>query len=174
MSRKKSESPGKLRTREHVIADMAVLHVQTLAVLCGFTAQRSESDYGYDLNLQTYNEKGEVENDPLQLQVKASDALDKFALAREHAFSFTVSKKDYRLWCSASFPVFLILYDVKTREGYWLDVHQYAGNAVEPKDRYMRLRVPRNNVLGVSTILHMRQRKLEVLQELQHARRTGK
>jgi hypothetical protein len=65
MARKKTPPRGTIRTREHVIADMAVLHVQSLVVRCGFTAQRSESDYGYDLALQTYNDRGEIENETL-------------------------------------------------------------------------------------------------------------
>ena len=173
--KKKTDSPqGKLRTRSHIIADMAVLHVQTLAVLCGFTAQRSESNYGYDLNLYTYNEKGEAENDALQLQVKASDDLQTYALVREHVFSFTVSKRDYQLWCNASFPVFLILYDAQLREAYWLDIHLHAKQVSETKERYIRLRVPRNNVLGAGTTIHMRHRKLDIIEELQRSKQRKK
>jgi hypothetical protein len=98
-----------------------------------------------------------------QIQVKASDDLRQFAMARQHAFSFTVATSDFRLWCGAAFPVFLILYDACIGEAYWLDVQQYAAGVSETKDRYVRLRVPCNNVLGIGTIRYMRLRKLEAL-----------
>jgi hypothetical protein len=62
MARKvqKTTSPGeaerKRRTREHVIADLSVHHVEGLALKCGYTVQRTIADYGYDLRLETFSE----------------------------------------------------------------------------------------------------------------------
>ena len=41
-----SRDPRKRRTREHVIADLAVNHVERQALLCGFTIERVVHDYG--------------------------------------------------------------------------------------------------------------------------------
>ena len=99
----------KQRTREHVIADLSVNHVERLVLKCGYTVQRIIADYGYDLMLETYNARGEIEDDSVRLQLKASDSLQEYELAREEAFSFPVSTKDYRLWSEALLPVFFIL-----------------------------------------------------------------
>jgi hypothetical protein len=51
---KKIFGPRKRRTREHVIADLSVHHVEGFILEEGHTAQRLDSDYGYDLVLFTY------------------------------------------------------------------------------------------------------------------------
>ncbi len=55
---RKSFAPRKQRTREHVIADQSVNHVERFIIDEGHTAQRMEKDYGYDLVLMTYDEQG--------------------------------------------------------------------------------------------------------------------
>jgi hypothetical protein len=44
----------KRRTREHVIADLSINHVERLVLRCGWTAERTRYDYGIDLYMQTY------------------------------------------------------------------------------------------------------------------------
>jgi hypothetical protein len=167
------EAERKRRTREHVIADLSVHHVEGLALKCGYTVQRIVADYGYDLWLTTYNEPGEIEIDCVLLQVKASDNLRQFELAQEDGFSFPVSAKDYRLWTDDLLPVFLILYDAQLGEAYWLDVqHDAAVQQQNPKGKSVRLRVPCRHVLGVQTFRLMRQRKQERVQYI-HSRPEG-
>ena len=60
------------RTREHVIADLSRNYVERQALLCGYSVQRREPDYGLDLLVNTYNPHGEIQNGHFQLQVKAS------------------------------------------------------------------------------------------------------
>jgi hypothetical protein len=45
----------KRRTREHVIADLRVNHVERLVLRCGWTVERTRYDYGLDLDMHTYN-----------------------------------------------------------------------------------------------------------------------
>src|SRR5436190_18242411 len=92
------EAERKRRTREHVIADLSLHHVEGLALKCGYSVQRLVPDYGYDLWLATYNEVGEAEDSYVLLQLKASDSLRQYELAEEEVFSFPVSAKDYRRW----------------------------------------------------------------------------
>src|SRR6266478_1175045 len=54
--------PRKQRTREHVIASQSVNHVERFIIDEGHTAQRQESDYGYDLILSTFDEQGYAES----------------------------------------------------------------------------------------------------------------
>ncbi len=51
-------TPRKRRTRQHVIAAQSANHVERFIIDEGHTVQRAEYDYGYDLNLITYDEQG--------------------------------------------------------------------------------------------------------------------
>ncbi len=163
----------KRRTREHVIADLSVNHVERLVLRCGYTVQRAAADYGYDLWMETYQDSGEVEDDYVRLQLKASDSLREYELTQEDVFSFPVSARDYRLWTEAVLPVFFILYDARLEEAYWLDVQEFASaHPQDPAGKSVRLRVPRRHVLGVQTIRLMRQRKQQRGQDIRrHLRR---
>jgi len=65
----------KRRTREHVIADLSVHHVEGHVLRCGWVVERMTHDYGIDLELFTFTRDGEQENDAILLQVKATDRL---------------------------------------------------------------------------------------------------
>jgi hypothetical protein len=67
--------PGKTRTREHVIADLGINHVERQLLLCGCTVQRLHPDYGYDLSMTSFNAQGEIEPGIIYFQVKATDNL---------------------------------------------------------------------------------------------------
>ena len=49
----------KQRTRQHVAAQ-SVNYVERFVVDVGFTAQRVEADYGYDLYVSTFDENGYI------------------------------------------------------------------------------------------------------------------
>jgi hypothetical protein len=75
LAKKPQQPPGKRRTREHVIADLAVNHVERQALLCGHTVERVRSDYGVDLLLFTFDASGEMEDGYIPIQVKATEGL---------------------------------------------------------------------------------------------------
>ena len=52
----------KRRTREHVIADLSVHHVEGFVLRCGWTVERTRHDYGLDLLMRTYSGSGEIES----------------------------------------------------------------------------------------------------------------
>jgi hypothetical protein len=60
---------GKLRTREHVLAELGINHVEHQVLLCGFSIDRVQHDYGYDLTRATYSATGEFE--PLSIRAIA-------------------------------------------------------------------------------------------------------
>jgi hypothetical protein len=68
-------SQRKCRTRAHVIADLSVNHVERCVLRCGWTVQRFSPDYGLDLLMTTFNQRGEIENGDVRIQIKATDAL---------------------------------------------------------------------------------------------------
>lgn len=63
------------RTREHVIADLSVNHVERFILRCGWVPRRMNPDYGIDLYMETYNDQGEIENEGVWFQIKATDKL---------------------------------------------------------------------------------------------------
>jgi len=52
---------GKTRTRAHVLADLSINHVDRQVLMCGFSVERVQHDYGYDLTMSTYSDIGELE-----------------------------------------------------------------------------------------------------------------
>ena len=67
--------PRKRRTREHVIADLSINHVERQILLRGFAVNRMQTDYGIDLLMLTNTSEGEVEIGQVLFQVKATDSL---------------------------------------------------------------------------------------------------
>src|SRR6267378_4239654 len=135
--------PRKQRTREHVIADQSVNHVERFIIDVGHTAQRIEKDYGYDLLLFTYDEQGYSEPDFLSLQLKAAESLT----AVDSDYVFDLDIRDYNLWMLETMPVILILFDASRGRAYWLAVKNYFREdaARQPKKgaKTARVRVPK-------------------------------
>jgi hypothetical protein len=119
----------KRRTREHIIADMSANHVERHALLCGYSVERVFHDYGVDLLLYTYNAQGEVENEMVRIQLKATD---KPAMReRGQKIAFVLQKADIDYWLGERLPVMLIVYDGKAEIAYWLHVQSYFQNQKE-------------------------------------------
>ena len=54
MARQRLPAERKIRTREHVIADLAVNAVERQVLLRGYTMERVAHDYGYDASVLVY------------------------------------------------------------------------------------------------------------------------
>jgi hypothetical protein len=67
--------PRKRRTRQHVIADLSVHHVEGFILEEGHTTQRLGSDYGYDLIVRTFDDHGFIEPGAVYFQFKAMETL---------------------------------------------------------------------------------------------------
>jgi hypothetical protein len=158
---KKIFGPRKRRTRQHVIADQSVNHVERFIIDSGHTAQRMEKDYGYDLILFTFDEHGYTEPDSLPLQLKAAESLQ----AQGSAYVFRLDIRDYNLWMAERMPVILILFDASRRKAYWLDVQRYFRDRGTRRPREnaksVRVRVPRRQVVNRRAIATLRTLKWE-------------
>lgn len=86
--------PRKCRTRQHVIADLSVHHVERFILEEGHTAQRLGSDYSYDLLLRTFDQDGYAEPGVLFLQLKATESLQ--VMGADCVFDVDI--RDYHLW----------------------------------------------------------------------------
>jgi hypothetical protein len=115
--------PRKRRTREHVIADLSVNHVERYVFEAGFTAERFSRDYGYALYVTTYDEKGFIEPERMLIQLKSSDRVAEIETATHVMIDISVA--DFNLWRNETDPVFLILYDVPKRRALWIYIQRY-------------------------------------------------
>lgn len=116
-------SRRKRRTRQHVIADLGVNHVERQALLCGFSVERMRSDYGIDLAVFTYDQDGRAENGCLLLQVKATEHAK--WIQRGTLLPFRVDGRDLARWLAELLPVALIVFDVVANRAYSLYLQQY-------------------------------------------------
>lgn len=152
-------APRKQRTRQHLIADQSVNHVERFIIDAGHTAHRLTPDYGYDLVLFTYDKKGYLEPGAVYLQLKATENLT--ALGRH--FTFDLDIRDYNLWVIEEMPVILILFAASRRRAYWLCVQDYFGedSVRRPKQaaKTVRVRVPRQQRVTEGAIARWRRLK---------------
>jgi len=132
----------KQRTRQHVIADQSMNYVERYIIDEGHTAQRLERDYGYDLLLFTYDERGFVEPDYVAMQLKAAESLG--IVGADYVYDVDI--RDYNLWTIERAPVILILFDASQRKAYWLHVQRFfsLNSARQPTKgaKTVRVRVP--------------------------------
>jgi hypothetical protein len=158
-------APRKRRTRQHVIADLSVHHVERFILEEGHTAQRLGSDYGYDLMMWTFDEQGYPEPGAVYFQLKASETLDESATH----YLFDLDIRDYHLWVREELPVCLVLFDATRRRAYWLAVQQYfkADLARQPKKgaKSVRIRVPKRQVVNRRAITKMRELKRAMIRQ---------
>ena len=134
--------PRKRRTREHVIADLSVHHVEGFILLKGHTPCRLTPDYGYDLVLFTHDEQGYLEPGSAYIQLKAAETLR--AAGPDYVFDLDI--RDYNLWMLEEVPVILILFDASRSRAYWVCVQNYFDTdaARQPRTgaKTVRVRVP--------------------------------
>jgi hypothetical protein len=161
VGRKRQPQERKLRTREHVLADLSINYVERQVLLRGFAVNRLASDYGIDLQMRTYSDGGEVESGHVLFQVKATDSLQ--VLQDEQTVVVRVEVADLKAWQDEWVPVILVVYDGKSDKAYWLYVQRYfdekqvsSEDVLTEQDR-VTLRIPRKNRLNRKAIEQFRQ-----------------
>jgi hypothetical protein len=168
MPKKAKAEPTKQRTRAHIIASQSLNHVEKFIYDKGFSAERVESDYGYDLIVSTYDSNGYVEPGFILLQLKATDGIRR--VENSTFISFAISIKDYRHWTAEGYPVFLIVYDAIDRKAYWIHVQQYfkddKSRGPGKRATTVTVRIPVANEMSESTIDYMRARKTAFMASL--------
>lgn len=123
MARQRQSYERKLRTREHILADVSINYVERQIFLRGFAVNRMATDYGIDLLMLTYNDRGEVENGHVLFQVKATDSLQ--VLKDGRTIPVRVEVADLKSWQEELMPVILVIYDAQRDRAYWLYMQQY-------------------------------------------------
>jgi hypothetical protein len=117
------EMTKKLRTRQHIIANLSVNYVERFAYLCGYSVERVNQDYGIDLIIFTYDSNGEIENGSIYIQLKATDSMK--VLVDQETISYSLQRADLDLWLKEPLPYILIVYDAHKDVAYWLYLQAY-------------------------------------------------
>ena len=114
----------KLRTRQHIIEDLGLNHIEKQILLSGNILRRfSENDYGYDGMIDTFNEQGETENLSFKIQLKSTDVIQ--LSPDKVGFIIDLSRRDLELWLKSNYPVLLILYDAQGDIAYFADLQTH-------------------------------------------------
>ncbi len=146
----------KQRTRQHVIADLAIHHVEGFILQEGHTAQRVQADYGYDLIMMTFDENEWVEPGLVWIQCKATERLAESG----NSCAFDIDFRDYVLWTTEERPVILIVYDALTARAWWVCIQEHFRDpARRPKKgtRTARVRIPKRNEVNRQAIREIRE-----------------
>jgi hypothetical protein len=161
VGRNRQPDERKLRTREHVLADLSVNHLERHILGCGYAVNRMHTDYGIDMLMLTYSDTGEVENGHVLFQVKATDSLQ--VLRDGSSISFRVEVADLKLWQEEWMPVILIVYDGENDRAFWLYMQQYieernitGEDLLTDQDR-VTVRIPVRNRLNRRAVERFRQ-----------------
>ena len=147
----------KTRTREHVIADLSVNYVARQVLMAGYTLSRILRDYGLDVSMTTFDSAGEVDNETVWLQLKATDHLSLSAdgtVAR-----IRIESADLRYWLLEIMPVLLVLYDAAGDRAFWLDVQQYAEHEdldADESGETVTIRIPVTSLLTPDAVRAIR------------------
>jgi hypothetical protein len=137
-------------------------------LLNGHLAERTEKDYGYDLVVFTFNDKGEFENGQINLQLKATDSLE--VLKDGKTITFSIRRADYNQWRHEPMPVFLIIYDAQNEKSYWLYFQAYCEkrNISLPADQgEITVHISTDNVVDKDAIAKFREYKIAVLRQIE-------
>ena len=110
----------KRRTREHVIADLSVNHVERQVLLHGAAVERVRNDYGIDVEILFFDDDGYWKNGRAMLQIKATDRPT--VRAGGTSVAVRVDARDLRFWRLVSDPVILVAYDAAEDRAHWLHV----------------------------------------------------
>lgn len=168
MSVSSTATTGKTRTRQHVIADLAVNHLERQMLLCGFTGQRVQHDYGYDFTGATFDEHGQVEGGVIFFQVKATDHLP--LLKDGQTISWPISRRDVKLWLTEAYPVVLVLYDGGRDRAYWLYVQEffarYPTSELFVAGETLSVHVPVGNRVNKRSIRRLARDKNEIQKQI--------
>ena len=163
MPKKQLQISRKKRTREHTIADLSVHHVEGHILRCGFTAERVSHDYGMDLYMTTYDDDGEVENEFVLFQLKATDH-PKWTSDRT-ALVFRLDRSDLDAWLVETIPVILVVYDARADLAYWLYIQAHFENTkgqLVKGGKSVTVQIPISNVLNEDSVRHFAAAKAAV------------
>lgn len=162
MALQKPRAYRKLRTREHILEGLSINYFERFALLCGFSVEKIDSDYGYDLLLFTYDMNGEIESGSVRIQMKSSESI---SYNRNDCVTFDVDTRDLNLWLTEFDPVLFVIYDAKRHKAYWIDIQKYLKlkslTKSQRKQLTYRVVIPKKNRINSRSLRKFAQIKNE-------------
>jgi Domain of unknown function (DUF4365) len=144
----------KRRTREHIIADLSVNHLERFILQCGWVAQRVSPDYGIDLVMDTFDRHGMIENGVVKFQLKATDSPR--VLSTRQAVAIRLDWRDVVYWLNERMPVILVVYDAHQVRAWWLYLQSELRRETRKKKRRpsqtLTVHVPLTNRLDLEAV----------------------
>jgi hypothetical protein len=155
-SSKKNNAMRKLRTRQHIIEDLGFNHIERQILKAGFTVTPyHHNDYGLDGQFRTFNEKGEVEHNTIEFQLKSTDKIKCVG----KTIKFDLSKRDLELWLLNNSTLLILLYDAQKEVAYFLDIQAYFQEnrlKLHQIDKFIRVDIAIDNIFTPEAVLLFR------------------
>lgn len=162
----------KLRTQEHVIADLSYNFLERKVLQRGHWLDAPRNDYGIDATMFHHNVRGEVENGEVRFQLKARGRIENSSEAKW--ISQRTDIKDLRYWYFEPYPVIIVVYDASRVCAFWLHVQDYVDRQrtlMDTEARTITLRVPTRNKLNLPAIDYFRQLSLDTVARFRSLKR---
>lgn len=144
----------KLRTREHIIEDLGLNHIERQILLSGNVLKRNQGyDYGYDGTIDTFDSIGQTDNLSFFVQLKSTDSIQ--LSPQKLGYIVDLSKRDLELWLNSKYPVLLILYDAQQEIAYFVELQTYFNeNRLLLKNvrKFVRVFLPQKSVFDKTAI----------------------
>lgn len=143
----------KRRTRQHIIEDLGFNHVERQVILTGCIIKRYFKDYGYDGEIQTFDENGLYETGYVLFQLKSTDFPKLNRTGK--ILLFDLSKRDLELWLYEDVPVVLILYCGNWDKAYFVELSNYFNkNKIDLKEvrKFVRIQIPIQNIFDTEAV----------------------
>jgi len=111
-------------------------------------------DYGIDLYMETYDDQGEIENEGVWFQLKATDSL--IVVSKKEAIAVRLQWRDLLFWLNEWMPGILVIYDAAQDRAWWLHLQETLATIKRKSGRRLAatvtLHVPLDNILDEAAI----------------------
>lgn len=162
----------KIRTPEHVIADLSYNFLEKKVLLRGHWLDSPRNDYGVDATMFHHNERGEVENGEVRFQLKATR---KLRISRDGGWiRQAIQIRDIRYWYFEPYPVILVVYDAAADRAFWRHVQEFVDRnptLMESTAESVTLRIPVRNIINLRAIDRFQTLSLETIARFRDLRR---
>ena len=150
----------KIRTRQHIIEDLGLNHIEKQILLSGNVLRRKgDIEYDYNGAIVTFDEEGKINNLSLMVQLKSTDQIQ--LLPKKAGFGVDLSKQDLERWLSTEMPVLLILYDAQQDIAYFTDLQTYFNqnlHLLKNVRKFVKISLSSSWVFNKSAILELQKK----------------
>ncbi len=144
-------------TRQHFIEYLSYNYVEKQCLLARCTWERKTHDFSLDGFINTYNQKGEIENEEIDVQVKATEKVSKLKTTGKIVFDLSI--RDLEYWLAVTGLVVVVLYDASLDKGFYLEIGDYFRKNrkhLENANKFVRVYFSEENVFDPNVVSQLR------------------